>query len=221
MMVVSIVGHVMTRLLVVVVFLLSGCTSLQPPEAPETLPQLVYQVPLPPWPTSAVDRDITLDLKIYVNSDGSVRDAVLLTPSGFRNWDASALQEIRKWRFSPAVDRGKPIPLWIRQTVRIHFEVPMFMPLAEFVCTGAALADSVYRLLKSGEPFELLAKQFSVVTSRERGGVLGKVDVRTFPAEIRRELAKLRDGEFTGPLVLGQRYIIYKRLARGIEARVN
>jgi len=220
-MVVIIAGHVMTRLFVVVVFLLGGCASLRTTEEPETLPQIIYQVPLPAWPSSSTDREIILDLKIRVGSDGSVRDAAFVTPTGFREWDAQALQVVRKWRFSPAMVDGKPVPLWIHQTVRMRFEPPTFMALAELACIEANLADSIHTLLGSGESFDSLAKRFSVAGSRERGGLLGEVDVRTFPAHIRHELVKLQEGQFTKPLLLGRQHVMYKRLARAIEAKAN
>ncbi|MBM4160280.1 MAG: TonB family protein [Ignavibacteria bacterium] len=212
----------MTRfLVVVVVVLLGGCKSLELPESPETLPQLIYQAPLPPWPVSSTGREINLDLKIFVHSDGTVRDAVLMRPTGFRNWDAQALQEVRRWRFSPAMARGKPVPLWIRQSVRIQFEPPLYMALAEIVVNETSLADSILNLLDSGESFESLARRFSVADSRERGGNLGKVDIRTYPAHIRRELADLREGRWSELLPLGQRYVIYKRLPQAVQARAD
>lgn len=212
----------MTRFFVVAaIVLLASCKSLELPETPETLPQLVYQVPLPPWPVSTTHRELSLDLKIYVGTDGVVRDAVLMTPTVFREWDKQALQEVRKWRFSPAMARGKPIPLWIRQTVRVQFEEPLLMVLAEIAVTEAALADSLYDLLESGVSFDTLAKRFSVAASREQGGLVGEIDVRTFPSDVRRELVKLREGRFSEPLVLGQQYVIYKRLKQKLSAKVN
>jgi TonB family protein len=207
---------------VAILILLSGCKSLELPEAPETLPQLVYQAPLPPWPESSLLRELRLDLEIYVGTDGLVRDAVLITPTVFSEWNRRALEEVRKWRFSPAMARGKPVPLWIRQTVRVQFEQPMVMVLAEIAVSEAALADSLHRLLESGVPFDTLARRFSVAASRELGGVLGEIDVRTLPNEVRRELVKLQEGEFSEPLVLGQRYVIYKRLKpRSFSAKAN
>ncbi len=208
----------MTRLLVVTLcFLLGACRALELPEAPETLPQLIYQSPLPPWPGSSPVREISLDLKIYVNSDGTVREALLVAPTRFRDWNAQALREVRTWRFSPAIARGQPIALWIRQTVRVHFEEPNYVTLAECVCIDQSYADSVYTLLKSGEVFVSLASRFSVSKTRLSGGRLGDVDVRTFPSHIRSVVAKLRVGEFTLPLKLGQHYVIYKRIPSVVQ----
>jgi TonB family protein len=204
----------MALLLVAAVLLLGGCASLQTPEAPDTLPKLVYQAPLPPWPTTVLNRQVSVDVKLLVAADGSVRRAELMTPSRFTSWDTEAIQQLLKWRFSPAMVDGKPIPLWIRQTVYIRFAEPLSMVLAEIVCPDRVVADSVYQMLSSGTAFDILAKDFSTAPSRALGGSLGSVNIRTLPTEIQDELTKLREGEFTHPLAFGEGFVIYKRLRR-------
>lgn len=204
----------MARLFIATLLLFGGCASLQSPEAPDTLPKLMYQTPLPPWPVSVSNRQISIDVKFLVAADGSVHHAELLTPSRFASWDKEAVNQLLKWRFSPAMADGKPIQLWIRQTVYLRFEEPLMMSLAEIVCPNRVVADSVYQMLSSGTAFETLAKDFSTAASRRSGGSLGSVNIRTLPTEIQDELTKLREGEFTRPLVLGNGFVIYKRLSR-------
>lgn len=202
---------VMIRLFLIV-FILAGCAPLQQTEAPDTLPQLLYQVPLPAWQRSTVVQDFPLELLIRVTAEGTVGSARLLTSSGSREWDTLALAAVRQWRFAPARDGARPIPTWIRQKVRVHFEAPAMMMLREIACANQRLADSLYALLLSGVPFDSLAREYSASASREQGGLLGEVDIRAFPTHIRRPLGNLHIGEISKPLLLGENFVIYKRI---------
>jgi TonB family protein len=207
-------GDLNMRRLVAVAFVLAGCASLPMPEAPDTLPQLIYQVPLPAWPHPAVIQDVPLELMIRVAADGSVSNASLVTSSGNTEWDTLALAAVRQWRFSPARNGPTPIPTWIRQKVRVHFEAPSLMTLRELTFADQQFADSLYVLLQLGSPFDSLARTFSVSKSRARGGFLGEIDIRAYPSHIRRTLSSLHAGEFTKPLPLGDQFVIFKRESR-------
>ena len=202
----------MALLVIAALLLVGGCSSLPQAETPDTLPKLVYQTPLPPWPAEMPNRQISVDVKFLIAADGSVRRAELLTPTRFKAWDKEAVDELLKWRFAPATVDGKPIMLWIKQTVYMRFEEPLIMTLAEIVCPSSVLADSVYQMLSSGTAFEILARNFSTAESRTSGGSLGSLNIRTLPISIQDQLTKLREGEFTRPLPLGNDFVIYKRL---------
>jgi TonB family protein len=203
----------------IVVILLCGCAIIQPPYAPDTYPQLVKQEPLPPWPFRTSDDEITLDIKIRIGSDGSVRDVAFITPTSNEEWNALAIEKIRRWEFSPAIINGRPLPLWIRQTIRLKFEEPSYLNLAEILCPDEHTADSVYALLETGAPFDSLAREFSISSSRTRGGTLGDVDLRTLPLSIRREVHRVATDHYTTPLALGRHYVIYKCLSAVPHAR--
>jgi peptidyl-prolyl cis-trans isomerase SurA len=111
---------------------------------------------------------------------------------------------------------GQPAALWLRQTITIHFDKPLYMKIAELTCPEETLADSLYAVLLAGASFDSLARQFSVSNSRDRGGVVGEMDLHTLPLRISKEVATLHKGEFTKPLKLGRQYVIYKRLANGV-----
>jgi TonB family protein len=195
--------------------LLSGCATVQPSNAPDVFPQLIQQEPLPPWPFHAIEQEVTLDIKIRIGSDGSVKDVVFLTPSLSRDWNALALEKIRQWKFSPALVDGRPIALWIRQTLRMRFEEAVYVRLAEIVCSNQQTADSVYTLLDAGAPFDSLAMAVSVSGSRTKGGFLGDVDLRTLPLFVRYKLQKLPTNHCTSPISLGRNYVIFKCLPAG------
>ena len=202
------------KIFVLLALLCYGCATFQTPDGPDTLPQLIYQAPLPPWPTPSYVPGLTLELLIRVTSDGSVHKAVLLTQSGNLTWDSLALETIQRWRFSPARMGNTPVPCWIQQKARVQFEAAVPMVLSELVCTDYTLADSLCALLMDGASFDSLARQFSVAASRDRGGFLGEIDIRAYPLHVRSQLADLHVGDITKPLVLGQNVIIFKRLAR-------
>lgn len=205
----------MVRILVVAL-LLSGCASFESFDSAVTYPEVISEAPLPPWPFRTLNPEVDLVVKVRVSDDGSVRDALLMTTSGNEEWDSLAVAQIRKWRYSPARLDGRPFALWIRQTVRIRFEEPLIMVMAELTCSNRMLADSLYTLLKSGSSFDSLARQFSVSTTRDRGGSVGEINIRSLPQKIRSEVEHLREGEITRPLELGNQFVIYKRLSRGI-----
>jgi TonB family protein len=209
----------MVRVLVIAAFILGGCATVEQAYVPDTLPQLIRQEPLPPWPFRTSADEITLDIKIRVGGDGSIKDVSFLTPSLNEEWNILALQTMRGWKFSPAIVNGQAIPIWIRQTIHLRFEEASYLRLAEIVCPDRRTADSVYALLDAGAPFDSLARVFSTSASRIQGGFLGDVDLRTYPLFVRRELRNVRTDHFTSPILLGRDYIIFKCLAASPHTR--
>jgi TonB family protein len=205
--------------ILIAALLLCGCATVQPTYAPDTLPQLVKQEPLPAWPFRSHAQEVTVDIKIRIGSDGLVKDVTLLTPSLSTEWNALALEKIRGWQFSPAIADGRPVAIWIRQTLRLRFEEASYLRLAEIVCPDQQTADSVYALLDVGAPFDSMARVFSTSTSRTDGGFLGDVDLRTLPLFVRHEVQNLRADHFTHPILLGRNYVIFKCLPSGFRAR--
>jgi TonB family protein len=204
----------MVFILIAAIFL-CGCSTFQQPNAPDSLPQLLYQEPLPPWPFTSYEHEVALDIKIRIDAGGAVKDVSFVTPTLSRDWNTLALATIRRWKFSPAMANGRPIPIWIHQTLRMRFEEAEYLRLAEIVCPNQQIADSVAALLSDGAPFDSLAAVFSISDSRANGGLLGDVDLRTLPLLIRHKLEKLPTNHNTPPLPLGMHYVIYKCLPSG------
>ncbi|MGB2870088.1 MAG: TonB family protein [Bacteroidota bacterium] len=191
----------------------AGCAAVPLSQSPETLPVLVFQAPLPAVQGMYSVNPLRLELKMYVGKDGAVQKASFVTSSGDADWDATALIEIKKWKFLPAMVGGKPVPIWINQGVIVRFQEPLMMALAEIVCPDRAMADSVYELLVKGEDFDVLARTVSTGTTRMIGAMPGSVDIRTFPFFIQEKLERLKVGNVTEPIQLGQQFVIYKRLS--------
>ena len=53
-------------------------------------------------------------LDVYVGTDGSVLDVVVVQRSGSPLLDQTAVDTVRKWRFKPATVDGKPVAEWYR-----------------------------------------------------------------------------------------------------------
>jgi TonB family protein len=198
--------------LVFLLLLASGCRSTQLQEETVTPPQLLFQVPLPPWPYAVPSQPQKLELMILIDTSGAVLDARLPQSSGVREWDEESLRRVRQWRFTPPLERGQPVARWVHLSVRVHFEEPLFMPLAELVCQDRSLADSLSALLESGESPEQLVGTFSKLGTRLDYRLLGTVNVRSFPSYIQQQLLRLGEEQCTPPLPRGREYVIFKRL---------
>ncbi|GGP26039.1 energy transducer TonB [Silvimonas amylolytica] len=51
-------------------------------------------------------------LEVHIQADGTVSDIRVKTSSGFPRLDNSALDAVRKWKFTPAKQGGQPIAMW-------------------------------------------------------------------------------------------------------------
>jgi hypothetical protein len=147
-----------------------------------------------------------------INENGDVEKANLLTSSGDATWDSLTAVSLLAWKFSPAIVDGKPIRLTIRRKFIVLYEQPVFVSLAEIQVKDISLADSIYKALVNGSDFSMLAIKYSISSSQELKGYLGRVDLKHFSKDIFDILSKLNEGEFTLPIKYGENYIIFKRL---------
>ena len=83
----------------------------------ETAPAIVTQV-LPVYPELARKAGIegTVYVKILVDKQGVVRDAILMRGIG-AGLDEAALEAVRKWVYTPAIQNNRPIAVWVAQPV--------------------------------------------------------------------------------------------------------
>ncbi|MFZ9889244.1 MAG: energy transducer TonB, partial [Myxococcota bacterium] len=56
-------------------------------------------------------------LNLLIGSDGRVSQTKTLESQPPGVFDEIATEAVRRWRFSPALYRGEPVPVWGRQTV--------------------------------------------------------------------------------------------------------
>ena len=203
----------MTRTLLFLLSLLAGCSAIQQTDSPIQPPELVKSAPLPPIVAPIPERGMKFDVMILVLKDGTVGNVKLLASSSAPNWDSLALRSIMKWQFIPAQREGVPVELWIRQPLLVQLREPIYRTLAGLVSATQEEADSLYLLLEHGTNFDTLLRQASQVFG-ERSGSPGSIDISVYAPHLRYELLKLREGETSRPLRVGNRIIIYKRLKR-------
>jgi TonB family protein len=55
----------------------------------------------------------TVDMNLVVGADGTVQTATVVRPSGKADFDADALESVRSWRYRPATQQGKPVPVYV------------------------------------------------------------------------------------------------------------
>ncbi len=194
-----------------------GCASTQSMDMPEKMPRLIEQEPFPPMSETLFASHSELDLRILIADDGSVMKADLLNPSGDGVWDSLAVDRMKQWKFSPAIQNGKPISMWINFHARVKFELPVYIGLAEIECKSSSVADSVYALLRAGEDFDLLVSNFSISKSKENHGDLGQVDITRYGESVKHVLTELKENEYTEPVSMGEHFVIFKRLPGNVR----
>lgn len=190
---------------------LIGCSSTQK-TTDMSAPQLLVHQPLPLLPESNKLPPTRLDLSLLIAEDGSVVKAQLLNSSGSTSWDSLATATIQQWRFAPARVKDQPISTWLHIQGSIQYAVPLYLSLAEILCTTIEEADSAYDALKQGRDFSELVMRYSIDPSRDNKGELGKIDINYYPGNIRQYILHLEKDEFTKPLKYGDKYVIFKRL---------
>jgi TonB family protein len=191
--------------------LLSACSSTQETTG-LTLPELIYQYPLPAFPKPLLTSHLRIGLKILVSDNGSVRTVELLNSSGIPEWDSTAIEAIRQWKYSPARYNNKPLTLWLRQTAIVKFSDPHYMQLAEIMFEDEGSADSAFALLEQGTDFTEVVQKFSIASSRSSNGSLGTVNVQIFPEQVKKIILQLDNGSYSAPVKYGEHFAIFKRL---------
>jgi TonB family protein len=192
-------------------FIALGCSASEMIELPYTLPQLLSHESFPPIPGSLSSRGFELTAQLYILETGVVGDARLLRSSGDEHWDSLAVQKILLWKFTPAKMRDTPVKLWIRQRISLRLEEPLMLYLSEIAVRDSTTADSLYAALSAGADFSDLAWRYSCSDSRVSRGIIGEVEIHRYPEPVRRALERLKAGEHTAPLTLGEKRIIFKR----------
>jgi len=200
-------------ILILSVLILAGCASMNQFDGEISSPELLKQYPLPPIPASIYSPNFSLNLKLLILENGTVKHATILNKTGNEEWDSLAQESILKWVYIPAHIKDKPVSMWVNQRVCVDFKDPVYMDLAEILCDTLETAQRIYEALSQNENFGEQALKYSVAPSHSNNGMLGKVDIRLYPNYIQREILSLRKNEFTKPIKYGDQYIIFKKIS--------
>lgn len=191
--------------------MLWGCTHTRPPEMPH--PELVRISSLPSF-SSFVQKDkLTLSVLFRVLEDGTIAEVRMLGSSGDPGWDAVAIDSMKHWRFNHLAGECPPDGIWVRNAIVVQVEEQIVMALAGLTVQSEREADSLYALLEQGVQFEILARN-----SEGTGKLVAPepVNIAQFPRKVRDEVRKLRVHDFTKPIRVGERYVIYKRFEQNL-----
>ncbi len=190
---------------------IAGCTSFDSMNSEIVPPTLIEKTSLPQPPAQLANRDFYLRMELLVGKDGSVRHVTLTRSTGDAEWDSAAVQQMMRWKFSPALLNGKPIQMRIMQTAKVVSSQPEMMDLSEIVVATSAQADSACALLKKGASFDSTAALYRLSVPTMPSGRIGQVDIHRFPNEVQDELRGLKRGTYTYALPLGSYFVIFKR----------
>jgi periplasmic protein TonB len=61
-------------------------------------------------------------VRVAVSADGLPADVTVADSSGHPSLDQAAVAAVRKWRFSPATQGGRPLPSIAEVPIRFHLE---------------------------------------------------------------------------------------------------
>lgn len=78
----------------------------------EELPEAIHRVP-PEYPASASAKGLvgTVMVQVLLGKDGLVKDVRVVR--SIPELDALAIEAVKKWRFKPALAKGKPVEVWV------------------------------------------------------------------------------------------------------------
>ena len=213
-----------TPVILVCSAILCGCGTQSDATHPDDRPRPIGNIFLPVFPSTGIIRS-NFVVRAHISPQGTVKEAELTPTSGNAMWDDLAAQAITQWHFTPAIQGGTPVAVWLRFPVSVRFVEPGPVTLSEIVCASSERADSLYAALVAGADFGDLARRFSESGSRVMDGYIGRIDIKKYPMSVQMNITAVSEGGITPPQLVGGNYVIFKRMsgnpqtpsARGIE----
>jgi TonB family protein len=152
-----------------------------------------------------------LSAVFHVLPNGIVKEVSLLRSSADPEWDLSALDSLKQWRFASIAEEKNPGDRWIRYGIVVQVQEPVMMQLAEILVSAQNTADSLYALLKGGTDFESLGLRASTGRANWSWKPAEAVNLARYPDHVREAVSRLHVDQVTEPIRLGLNYVIIKR----------
>lgn len=92
----------------------NGASESSPSGGSGRLPYVIDGPP-PSYPEEARVRgwEGAVRIRVLILENGMVGDSAIVQSSGYGSIDQSAINGLRRWRFSPAYQGGRPVPAWV------------------------------------------------------------------------------------------------------------
>ncbi len=199
-------------ILVILPICLLACSTSR--EAKSDVPvQLIEKTMLPDFEDSAHPVRNRLKVMIRLNPDGSVDEARILNPVDYPEWNAAAIDSIKKWRFALLSPEEYPEGVVFQCSIKIELILE-----SEIVTTGElwfdsrAKADSVYDQLRAGRDFFDFVTSLQLDESLEVVFYQRTMEVGNYPRQARKVVDRLRAEDFSKPVRIGSHYVIYRKM---------
>lgn len=198
----------MTRIILISIFLMVACGRSVPPSDYIQQPVRVTSLPIPDTHPEVDETELGVLLQIM--PDGSVNNAVIFKGALDRDWNEAVVDSLLKWRFT-SFEGGDVDGRWHRRQIKVQFEEPLHLNIAEFISTSREVADSLFRVLNRIDDLEAHLRE-----DEDRTGYTVSVhknhDIAHYPHHIRRQLRILRENRTIRPVLLDGNFVLIYRL---------
>jgi parvulin-like peptidyl-prolyl isomerase len=174
--------------------LIVGCSTYREQDESIVLPELIEQSALPAIPSTVIAEQFRVHANLFIDETGRV-----------------AKESIAGWRYTPALVKGRPSKVCLKQCIIVDVVQPVYLDLYEIVCASLEDANKIIETLNNGGDFKALASAYSTANSRNNKGYLGRTNINLYPSDIREKLQLLKENQYSQPIKSGDRYFIFKR----------
>jgi parvulin-like peptidyl-prolyl isomerase len=191
--------------------LIVGCSTYREQDESIVLPELIEQSALPAIPSTVIAEQFRVHANLFIDETGRVTNVNFTQPTGIESWDSLAKESIAGWRYTPALVKGRPSKVCLKQCIIVDVVQPVYLDLYEIVCASLEDANKIIETLNNGGDFKALASAYSTANSRNNKGYLGRTNINLYPSDIREKLQLLKENQYSQPIKSGDRYFIFKR----------